>query len=197
MNVLDVFLVLPLVYGAVHGWHRGLIRELMSLVAVAVAFWVANQFNAPVRHWLVESLGDAVYTHSSVAYGLCFVGCVVVLNVLARLLSKLAKKVDVGQSNAALGGVFGLSKWALLMSFLAVGFGLFQRKLEWPDRHFLDDSALFNPMETLGNFLIQRAPEEAEQQVQEALPDWASTASMPGNPRPSRYSSIAPPPVLT
>lgn len=197
MNVLDVFLVLPLVYGAVHGWHRGLIRELMSLVAVAVAFWVANRFNADVRLWLVESLGDAIYTHSSVAYGLCFVGCVVVLNVLARLLSKLAKNVDLGSSNAILGGLFGLSKWALLMAFLVVGLGLFQRKLDWPNRHFFEESALFYPMEALGNFLIERTPDEAQERLQEAVPEWASTASMPGNPRPSRYSSIAPPPVLT
>ncbi len=197
MNVLDVFIALPLVYGAVHGWHRGLIREALSLIGVGVSFFIANTYHPLLHKKMLEALGDAVYTHSAVAYGLCFAASIVAMNIVARLLSKLAEKVDLGSYNAFFGSLFGLSKWLLLMAFLLVGAGMLQRKLEWPDTRHFEDSVLFRPVESLGELMIHRAPDSLEEQVQEAIPEWASTASMPGSPRPSKYSSIAPPPVLT
>ena len=197
MNLLDVIIALPLVYGAVHGWHRGLIREALSLIGVAASFYLANRFHPIVHREMLDALGEAVYTHSAVAYGLCFTASIVILNILARLLSKLAEKVELGSYNSFLGSVFGLSKWLLLMAFLAVGAGMFQRKLEWPDARHFEESLFFKPLESLGELLIRRIPDIPEDRVQESLPEWASTASMPGRPRPSRYSSMAPPPVLT
>jgi membrane protein required for colicin V production len=49
------------------------------------------------------------------AYALLFLGISILLHLVAKLLTKLFKKVSLGWLNRLLGGLFGIIKWGIIV----------------------------------------------------------------------------------
>jgi uncharacterized membrane protein required for colicin V production len=70
MSALDIFVILLLGGGAIIGFVRGLVHELLSLLAWVVAIVMLRLFHTPISASLVEPVGTA--TGAAV---LAFVNC--------------------------------------------------------------------------------------------------------------------------
>lgn len=115
MSWLDIIILLPLLIGLVRGLMRGLISEMTSIVAIVLGFLGAKLWSAIVAAWLLQQFAWPETVCIVVAYAVLFLGIALILNIFARLLSKLFQKIQLGWLNRLLGGVFGTAKWGIVI----------------------------------------------------------------------------------
>jgi len=144
MNYLDIIIIIPLLWGAYKGFTNGFVIEIASLAALGLGIWGAVQFSALTAGWI----GDKVDEHylPIVAFALTFIGIVIGIHFLARLLDKLIKAVALGIFNRIAGAVFGVAKFLLIISFLLVVLNRLNASMGFLDDAMLRDSRLFYPL---------------------------------------------------
>jgi len=114
-GVLGGLVLLSLLVGA---W-RGLVHELMSLAGWAVAYGLAQwqaQALAPQLPWLAEALPPVRY---AVAFGMVFVGSLVLWAWLSWLVRKVVETAGLRPIDRSLGALFGALRGALLVLIAA------------------------------------------------------------------------------
>ena len=120
MSWLDILILLPLLIGLVRGLMKGLIVEVSSIVAILLGFFGAKYWSASFASWLMQQFDWSETACIVVAYALLFAGIALGLNIVARLLSKLFQKIQLGWINRLLGGVFGAAKWGIVIVALVL-----------------------------------------------------------------------------
>lgn len=120
MTWLDILILLPLLIGLIRGLMKGLIVEVTSIVAIILGFFGAKLWSATFASWLMQQFEWSETACIVVAYALLFAGIALLLNVLARLLSKLFQKIQLGWLNRLLGGIFGTAKWGIVIVALVL-----------------------------------------------------------------------------
>ena len=120
MSWLDILILLPLLIGLVRGLMKGLIVEVVSIAAIVLGFLGAKWWSAGFASWLMQQFEWNETACIVVAYALIFAGIALGLNIIARLLSKLFQKIQLGWINRLLGGVFGTAKWGIVIVALVL-----------------------------------------------------------------------------
>lgn len=118
MNTLDLILAIPLFLGFIFGISKGLIRELISFAVIFVGVYLAKWFS-PLGVLVLTRLFDISETLAKpFSFVAVFVIVAIVLKLVAKTLNKLVETISLGGLNKFFGGVFGLLKYALLLSLL-------------------------------------------------------------------------------
>ena len=120
MTWLDILILLPLLIGLIRGLMKGLIVEISSIVAILLGFFGAKYWSAAFASWIMLQFKWSETACIVVAYALLFAAIALGLNIVARLLSKLFQKIQLGWLNRLLGGLFGASKWAIVIVALVL-----------------------------------------------------------------------------
>lgn len=120
MSWLDILILLPLLIGLERGLMKGLIVEVSSIVAILLGFFGAKYWSAAFASWLMQQFDWSETVCIVVAYALLFAGIALGLNIVARLLSKLFQKIQLGWLNRLLGGIFGTAKWGIVIVALVL-----------------------------------------------------------------------------
>lgn len=115
MSWLDIIILLPLLIGLVRGLMKGLVIEITSIVAIILGVLGSRLWGAMFATWLLRQFAWPESVCVVLAYALLFVGISILLHLVAKLLTKLFKKVSLGWLNRLLGGVFGTLKWAIIV----------------------------------------------------------------------------------
>ncbi|MGY8904311.1 MAG: CvpA family protein [Burkholderiales bacterium] len=119
LNTLDwVFLVVLLLSVAL-GLLRGLVYEVLSLMAWVAAFVLAQWLATDVAQYLPLT-GFAEPVRYALGFVLIFVAVVFVGGLLAWLLKKAITVVGLRPIDRVLGGMFGLLRGVLILLALAV-----------------------------------------------------------------------------
>jgi len=114
-NWIDALIFLALGFGLIRGLMKGLVTELIAIVAVVLGVVGARLWGAAFAGWCMKQFTWPESVCTVVAYVLLFLSITVVCNILGRLLSKLLKAIHLGWANRLLGGVFGCAKWAVVV----------------------------------------------------------------------------------
>ena len=115
MSWLDIIILLPLLIGLVRGLMKGLVIEITSIVAIILGVVGSRLWGAMFATWLLRQFAWPESVCVVLAYALLFVGISILLHLVAKLLTKLFKKVSLGWLNRLLGGIFGTLKWAIIV----------------------------------------------------------------------------------
>lgn len=144
MNYLDIIIIIPLLWGAYRGFVNGFVIEIASLAALGLGIWGAVQFSALTASWI----GNKVEEHylPVVAFALTFIGIVIGIHFLARLIDRLIKAVALGIFNRIAGAAFGLAKFMVIISFLLIVLSRLNKNFGFLDEAMLHDSRLFYPL---------------------------------------------------
>ena len=109
MTALDIFVLLLLGGGAVIGFLRGFVHEMLSLAAWIVAIIVLKAFHAPVSHALTANVGNAAGA-AALAFALLFLPAFFIIKFAARSIGGKTRRSIVGPVDRILGGGFGMLK---------------------------------------------------------------------------------------
>lgn len=114
MTVFDYVVLIVLAASVLLGFSRGVVSEILGLVAWVVAFFVARA-QAPLgAHWLAERIADPSL-RLAVAFGVILVGVLVLFSLVRLLLSLLLKAVGLGLLDRLLGACFGVLRGGLVV----------------------------------------------------------------------------------
>ena len=119
MNILDIVLIIPLLYGAWRAFNKGFIMALFTILALLIGLYAAFHFSDKVSHFI------SAQTDSMPKYLPAFSFLVLFLLVGAciyfggKALEQVIKIAQLSLANKLLGAVLGLIKWAYFVgSFL-------------------------------------------------------------------------------
>ena len=152
----NIILALPLLWGAYKGMRRGLIVELASILAILLGVYACSRFS----DMMADFLGTHIHSHISTLYlSVCSVILVFLLVVLlvfflAKRIQKLAEALFLGIANRLLGGIFGMFKWALLVSMVLYFFSILNEKAGIVSQTTLNQSWMYTNIEKLAPLVM-------------------------------------------
>src|SRR5919106_5031574 len=112
MSALDIFVILLLGGGALIGFARGLVHEMLSLAAWVVAIVMLRLFHTPISASLTGAVGGATAA-AVLAFVVLFLPSFLFMKLLARSLGKRSRRSVLGPFDRVLGGGFGMVKGLL------------------------------------------------------------------------------------
>ena len=155
MNYLDIILSLILFYGLFKGFTRGLIIEAASLLSIIVGILGALAFTPIIESFLSYLITDDKLPSSIILFTVSLILIVLGVNFFARNLTKFIKLISLGGINKVLGGIFGVSKYVLLISILFVFVDQFSFMFEFFESNLLEESVMFESLKNVGYYIIQ------------------------------------------
>ncbi len=130
MNFLDIILICIVVIFLVRGFFRGLVQEILSLVAIVLAIFLASNY----QHLIVPHLElyiSSEITVGALSYVLIFLGTITLFWLLAKFIRSVLDIVLLGWVDRVAGGVFGFLE-GILISLIGLMFlHAFAPESEW------------------------------------------------------------------
>ena len=123
MATLDWIFAAVLLASMLIGAWRGLVFEILSLIAWVVAFFIAQWWAADVAVWLPVAKLQGALRHAA-AFVLVFVAAVFACSFVAWLAKKLIEAIGLRPADRVLGAVFGVLRGLVLLLAVAVVAGL-------------------------------------------------------------------------
>ena len=119
MNWTDYLFIGLLVFSAVAGLMRGLLREVISLISWIAAVWIAWTFSASLEPYLGGALKDAT-VRPWAARAIIFVAVLLVGAAIGALLSHFVRLSLFSGIDRMLGMLFGLLRGVVVLGVLAI-----------------------------------------------------------------------------
>lgn len=119
MNWLDVTIIVVILLLTFFGWRIGVIRAASTIGGVIVGVYLAGQYHEGVAN----TLGTVITNDNGAtvaAFGLIFIGTMVVANVIGGMLRRALKLVLLGWADGVVGATLGLAIGLALVSGLTL-----------------------------------------------------------------------------
>lgn len=116
-NYLDIAFLAVLGLFTLRGLFRGLVEEIAGLVGVIGGFWLANKHHGAAAEYVRKVVVDPAWV-SILSYVLVFLGVLLVVSLVARVLRRLLELSFAGWLDHLAGGVAGIAKGVLICSIL-------------------------------------------------------------------------------
>lgn len=125
MNGFDIIVLIVVGVAAIGGFMRGLVQEVLSLAAWALAAFAIYYLHSPFTLWLNEYL-DTEPATSILAFAILLLIPYAAMKVIANNAGEASRGSIMGPIDRVLGFGFGILKGGLIMVFafslLALGF---------------------------------------------------------------------------
>lgn len=140
MSFIDLLILIPLALGAIGGFRKGFILEIITLLALILAVIGGFHF----LHWGMSVLSENFQLSGKflpfLAFLLIFVGIIAIVNAIGQALKKIIHMAFLGGFDRIAGAVLGALKFVFLFSILIWVFQVFG--IEMP-QHLQDDSFFY------------------------------------------------------
>ena len=157
MNYIDIILVIPMAWLAFRGFKRGLVVELFSLLALIAGVYAALYFSDYAAKFLIENFSLNEDYVPIISFILTFIGVVVIVYFVGKLLEKLVDMVALGVLNKLAGAVFGILKAAIFLSIIIMLINSFDD--EWISKDKKKESVLYSPVSAIAPLLWNKFEE--------------------------------------
>lgn len=118
MNVLDIIIAIILLFFGIKGLKKGLILEVVALLAFGIGIYGAMHFSDFTAATLTDYIEINPKYIDTTAFILTFIILVIIVNLIGKLVSKMVRDMNLGTFNKIGGFIFGGAKGILLCSLL-------------------------------------------------------------------------------
>lgn len=118
MKTLDIILLIPLVFGAVLGFRKGLLIELIGIVAFILAIIAGFKLMEVGMVYLAEYIDGFNEILPFLSFIIIFLAIILLINMLGKLLKKMIDMTILGGFDSVAGAIVGVLKWAIGVSIL-------------------------------------------------------------------------------
>ena len=144
MGVLDIVLLVIFIPAIIRGITKGFVEQLAALLSIFLSAYVAYLFADKVGVWLSQWI---TFNSPTVLYILSFVVviilCVLVMNLVAKVLSKVIDAIALGWLNRILGFVIAIFNTALVLGIIFIIFNDINAKYLQLNTQFMQDSVIY------------------------------------------------------
>lgn len=118
MNLLDLFILIPVVWGCIRGFTKGLIIGLATLAGLILGILAAWYFAGTLGDFLRQYFTFSKDAARIVSYVLIFLTVMLVAWLIGKVIEKTVDMLALGWLNKILGAVVGLVKGAIVAGLL-------------------------------------------------------------------------------
>ena len=129
LPITDLILILLLVWGGWNGYKKGLVVAIASIIAIVAGAYGAFYFSDALGNWMSGIVDWNAKSIAVVAFALTFLGVVFGVHLIAKAIEKTLNLVALGGINKIAGGVLGVLKNAVILSFVIYGLKGFDIKI--------------------------------------------------------------------
>jgi len=160
MTVIDIIVLAIVGVSVAYGVWRGLVREVLALVAWAGAFLLANLLAPDAARLLPQGMATEEI-RLLVSFVVVFIVALVGLSVLAMLASKVVKIVGLGPADRVVGGFFGLARgiFVVMILVLLAGLTTLPRQATWRE------AVLRGPLEAFAGYVKGWLPADLSKRI--------------------------------
>jgi membrane protein required for colicin V production len=164
MGLLDILLGLPLIWGLWKGYKNGLFMEIASIVALVAGIFGAIHFSYITGNYLSEHLNWDERNMSIIAFIVTLVLIMIIVNLVGKLLTKVANFAMLGSLNKIAGGIFGALKVAILLGAAFIFFDRMDSTFNLLDEDTKKESILYQPIKDIGALIFDTVLKNEELQ---------------------------------
>ena len=154
MNYLDVFLMIPIAWGAYNGFVKGLIKELASILGIIIGIFLAKNHYPLLDEKLFLLLeSDAVFI-SLISALTIFLFTIMVIKLVASFLTKFLKLIALGLLNKMIGALFGVLKSVLILCVIIFIFSKINLVTNIIEKDNLNSSFIYSKIEKINKIIL-------------------------------------------
>ena len=146
MNSVDLILLLPMLYLGFKGFNRGLIGEVASIVGLVLGIYACLFFSSTVKIWVASTFESDGYWVGIAAFAITFIGVLLGVNLIAKLLSKVLDMAALGIFNKMLGTIFGILKAMIILSALLLIVNGIDQQFSFLPQEKIKGSMMYEPL---------------------------------------------------
>lgn len=150
MNLLDIILLILLVPGTIRGITKGFLEQVVSLLGLILAVYMAYHFSEPVCTWLAQYITVPETVLRIIGFVVMLMGTLIIVMFFAKLLTKAADMASMGWINRVLGFALSIVLSAVILSILIILFDTVNTKFELVKTPVIAESVLYGPLKDLG-----------------------------------------------
>ena len=129
MNMLDVIVIICLGYGLIKGLIKGFIVEVSGVIAIFFGVLGAFKFASLFTQFIFKYVDLDPKIVQGICFLILFTGIVYGISLLAKMITKTLQIIALGLLNRIMGGLFGLTKWLVIISSLVLVFNQIVRSI--------------------------------------------------------------------
>jgi membrane protein required for colicin V production len=122
MEIIDLIILIPLIYGAWRGFKKGFIMELFTLLALLVGLYAAFHFSDKITAFIVGKTQENPGYLPAISFLLMFLAVGAMVYFGGKALEQVLKIAQLSMLNKGIGSLIGLLKWGYLVGCVLVFF---------------------------------------------------------------------------
>ncbi|MBK7965687.1 MAG: CvpA family protein [Bacteroidetes bacterium] len=113
---MDFIIAIPLVWGAYKGFQRGFIFEIAMIIGLVLGLYLAFKMSSLFEGLVSKFIDAQGSTLHYLTFFVVFISVILIMVFLAKLLEGLLKIGNLNVFNKVAGAIFGIIKFALVVS---------------------------------------------------------------------------------
>ena len=146
MNAVDIIFLIPLLWLSYKGFRKGLVIEVFSLLGLILGIYCSIHFSDITYGLLQRYVGNGESYLPLISYAVTFIGVVIGVHFLGKVLEKLVDFSALTVANKLLGCVFGTLKGLVLICAILMVFNPLNERWQWVSAGYLNESVLYRPI---------------------------------------------------
>jgi membrane protein required for colicin V production len=154
MNIIDIILAILLLIGTIRGFLKGFIFEIAVLGALFLGTYAAFRFSFYIQPFVSKTIDTNPATTMFVSALIMFLLVGIGIFFLAKLFEGLINIAALGIFNKILGAIFGLFKYAFVISILLYFFNPLDTEHHYISADKKAESRLYYPILKISQVLM-------------------------------------------
>jgi membrane protein required for colicin V production len=154
MNFIDLFIIVLLVWAVFRGFTRGFIMQLTMLVALALGIFGALKLSGFTARQLENRISiNSEYLYL-VSLGITFVLVFIGINLVGKLVEKIAESAEFSFINRMAGVLFSLSKTILILGILLAFIDRIDQQIPVLPKNSREQSIFYKPFTAIARTIF-------------------------------------------
>ncbi|MBQ3149453.1 MAG: CvpA family protein [Alistipes sp.] len=145
MNAFDLIVYISLAWAVFNGWRKGFLLQMLSLVAIVAAIYLAAEYGSQVG----LMIGLEASTASIVGFIVIFLVALVGVTILAHMMRAVFRFAGLGIADVVLGIILSVVKVGLIVAVLFAWFDSVNKDYEWASKEYVEESRWYEPISGL------------------------------------------------
>lgn len=139
---------------------RGMVREILALLAWLAAFWVANAYTGQLVPMLPAAIPNESLRYLA-AFAILFLATLLVASLMTIALSEVIKTLGLKPADRMLGALFGLARGMLIVLVIVLAAGM----TSLPHQPFWRNAMFSAPLEAVAQKALKWLPEDLAKRI--------------------------------
>lgn len=143
-----------MLWGMYKGFTKGLIISLANIAALFLGIWGGVLFSDWVSGFLISTFNFSKTYTPVIAFSIVFLGIIIGIYSFAKFVSNTIKAASLGFANQIAGAVFGVLKFALILSVLFFIIDAIDNSYSLLPAKVKEESLLYKPVSKIAPYII-------------------------------------------